>query len=116
VSSLTAGRFELRTSAGSLAIDELTGSGSVSASAGDINIRSLEIAEYMDISTSAGTIRAALAGDPSLDFTSRMSAGSLRTYFDVPAGRQVDTKIGDGPYKRLDVSASAGTIVITRAR
>lgn len=115
---LKAGNFKFSTSAGSLTIGELTGSGKINASAGEINLKKVAIADRLEIGASAGSIRVGLAGDPSLDFTAKTTAGSVTTYFGADSsgvGSSISRKIGDGPYKTLSVSTSAGSVEIVKA-
>jgi hypothetical protein len=116
--SLTADTYQFTTSAGALHIGALTGSGKVKASAGEIVLDKVDIAESLDISASAGSITVGLTGDPSLDFSARTTAGSFTTYFGENSfglGKSISQKVGDAPYKELSVSASAGSVDIVRA-
>lgn len=118
MASLQSGNYKLRTSAGKLKIADLKGSGEISSSAGAIELPRVEIADKLSIHSSAGSIKLGLAGDPSLDFTARSSAGSVKTYFGAEAsgaGGKVSRQVGDPPYKILEVSSSAGSIRIEKA-
>jgi hypothetical protein len=116
--ALNAGTYQLNTSAGALRIGALTGSGKVKTSAGEIVLDKVEIADTLDISASAGSITVGLLGDPSLDFSAKTSAGSVTTYFGANSsglGKTISQQVGNAPYKKLSVSASAGSVNIVRA-
>jgi lia operon protein LiaG len=116
--SLRADRYQLTTSAGGLHIGALTGSGKVKSSAGEIVLDTVDIADTLDISASAGSITVGLLGNPSLDFSAKTTAGSVATYFGANSsgvGKSVSQKVGEAPYKKLTVSTSAGSVDIVRA-
>ncbi|MDR2933382.1 MAG: DUF4097 domain-containing protein [Oscillospiraceae bacterium] len=119
LSQLECDDFDVSTSAGKLVIHALSGSGKASASAGEVRLESVEIADSLTVRSSAGSVKIGIAGDPGLDYRISASAGSIETYFaDVSGfarGKNASGKVGDGPYKNIDISSSAGSIKIDRA-
>lgn len=115
LTDLIADSYSISASAGSIRIKNLTGSGKVSSSAGKIRIDSVDITDKINLKSSAGSIEIALAGNPSLDYDISVSAGSISTYFDNSKEKNITGKYGNGDYKKLEASSSAGSITITEA-
>lgn len=111
-------KYTVKASSGTIDIDKkLTGSGNVNVTSGTIRLGGVEIADSLSVGASSGDIKIALAGSPSLSFTGHKSSGDLHTYFDALHDDRgnYSAKVGDGPYKELDVQVTSGTVRITSA-
>lgn len=111
-----ADQYAMKTSSGNLTIDEhLTGSGSVTVTSGTVKLAGVDITDSLDVKVSSGNLNIGLANDPSLQFTGKVSSGTVRSYFNSQKdGSHYTATVGTAPYKNLNVQVTSGTIRITQ--
>lgn len=109
--------YEIDLSSGNVSVGSLSGSGSARLTSGTLRLDNVRIDEYLHTKLSSGTMSLALADDPSLQFSGKVSSGTIRTYFDLyytgDQKKESFATVGEGPYKELTTQITSGTARIT---
>ena len=113
--TLEADDFDLYSSAGSINVSTLIGSGKVSSSAGKITLENVTINEKLKVTSSAGSVRIELAKNTDIEYNIKSSAGRVNTFFGNTDSKNMSGTYGNAPYKKLEISSSAGSVTITEA-
>jgi lia operon protein LiaG len=106
--------YKIRVTSGDVDIKSLSGSGEVEASSGNINISYKDIGEELNARATSGNIELNIPVDISFEFYGKCSSGDIDTSFDVgyrsKKKNEATAKIGNSPYKKINVTASSGNI------
>lgn len=110
--------YKIKTSSGNVDIKTLSGSGEVYASSGNIKIGYGEVGEELKANASSGNIKLNLPKDISFEFYGQCTSGNIDTDFDVnyknKKGNEATAKIGNEPYKKINVETRSGNIEINQ--
>ncbi|WRS28758.1 DUF4097 family beta strand repeat-containing protein [Oscillospiraceae bacterium MB08-C2-2] len=112
--------FSIDLSSGRVKMDGLTGGGRIQLSSGSVDIQRMNITGDVSVDAQSGRCILKLAGEPSLDFTGEASSGRIATYFPAHnssrhVGTDLSAQVGEGPYHRLKVDISSGSVSIEQA-
>lgn len=114
VENFTTKLYKIKTTSGNVDIKSMSGSGEVEASSGNIKINYKDIGEELKASAHSGNIKLNIPADMSFEFYGKCSSGDIDTSFDVgyknKNKNEATAKIGNGPYKKINVTASSGNI------
>lgn len=109
--------YDIGSSSGNIQINSVSGSGKVQATSGNIKVQYDDIKEYSSIETSSGNIHLNVPEGLSFEFNGRCSSGGIHSNFDMNKdsdGKTASAKVGNGPYKKIDVKVSSGNINIVK--
>ncbi|SHJ76978.1 lia operon protein LiaG [Clostridium cavendishii DSM 21758] len=108
--------YNLRTSSGDIVVGTLSGSGELEASSGSIKIDYKEMGDRLKAHTSSGDIKVNIPKGISFNFYAECSSGDISTDFDVSYSskkkNRATAKLGNGPYKEINLSANSGDIKV----
>lgn len=110
--------YKIKTSSGNIDIRTLSGSGAVDASSGNIKIGYKEVGDELRANASSGNVKLTLPKDISFEFYGQCTSGNIDTDFDVnyknKKGNEATAKIGNEPYKKINVETRSGNIEINQ--
>lgn len=116
--NLKAKSYGINSSSGDITIDSIIGSGEISASSGDIKVTYGDIYEYADVSAHSGDINLRVPQGLSFEFDGDCSSGDIDSNLDLnyknKDGNKATAKVGDGPYKKINVQTTSGDIDINQ--
>lgn len=114
LNSVNAKEYNIKDTSGNIRIGSLSGSGSVNDTSGNIKIDSDNVTDNTDIHIVSGNIRVGIVKGTGFKFNGRCVSGNVNTSFggdyDTKDDHSVSTKVGDGPYKSIDISSVSGNI------
>lgn len=114
--NLKVNSYNIRTSSGDIIINNLSGSGEVLVSSGDIKIAYKDINEYTKVTATSGDIKLTIPSNSSFEFHGQCTSGDINSNFQLnyenKRGNKANAKVGNGPYKKIDVNTSSGDIKI----
>lgn len=118
LNKITANLYNITTTTGDVNIDSLSGSGKVGTETGDIDLYCNSIIDYLKASATTGDVKLNVSKEISFDFYGKCSWGDIDSNFDFnyknKDGNEVKAKIGQEPFKKIDVSTTTGDIKILR--
>lgn len=117
IGSLAARSYKLRVASGNIRIADLSGSGEIKGTSGNIRIDSLSITGYADVKTTSGNIELVLPGDMSFEFEGYTASGNINTDFGImyeSDKKHASGKVGSEPFMKLSAEVTSGNINITR--
>lgn len=114
--NLKVNSYNIRTSSGDISINNLSGTGEVLVTSGDIKIAYKDINEYTKITTTSGDIKLTIPSSLSFEFNGQCTSGDINSNFQLnyenKRGTKVNAKIGNGSYKKIDATTTSGDIKI----
>lgn len=115
--SLISNNYKIEASSGNIKINTLSGSGELQTNSGNIKVKYKDITEYLNASAGSGNVDLIIPGNLSFEFNGNCSSGNINSNFDLnyknKRGNEATAKVGNGPYKKIDVKASSGNISIS---
>ena len=118
INSLNTEKYEFTATSGNIKAESLEGSGSVRVSSGNIKLNMKDVKDYLSAYTTSGNIHISIPKDLSFEFNGDCTSGDIDASFDLnyktKRGNKAAAKIGNGPYKKIDASASSGDINISQ--
>ncbi|KOA18675.1 hypothetical protein CLHOM_29590 [Clostridium homopropionicum DSM 5847] len=114
--NLKVNSYNIRTSSGDIDINNLWGTGEVLVTSGDIKIAYKDISEYTKVTTTSGDIKLTIPLNLSFEFHGQCTSGDINSNFQLnyenKRGTKANAKVGNGPYKKIDVTTTSGDIKI----
>lgn len=115
--TLTASTYKIRATSGNIKINSLTGSGKLDTSSGNIKVQYKDIEEYSEVTATSGNVKLTIQKGTSLEFKGKCSSGDINSNLDLnykdKNHHEATAKIGNGPYKKINVNTSSGDISIS---
>lgn len=116
INSLNTKAYTIQVTSGNIRVESLSGSGTVKATSGNVNIAYKDILEYSNLSVTSGNIKLTLPKDLSFEFEGSSSSGNINSDFPLTYRnndkKHVTAKVGSGPYKNINANVSSGNINI----
>lgn len=117
IEALTSPTYKIKATSGDIKINSLSGSGQVDTSSGDIKVEYKDIEEYSEVTATSGDVKITIQKGMSLEFKGKCSSGDINSNLDLnykdEDHHEATAKIGDGPYKKINVNTSSGDISIS---
>jgi lia operon protein LiaG len=110
--------YNVQTSSGDIDINELSGSGQIEASSGDITINYEDIGDYSNVNDRSGDIKLSTPKSLSYEFNGKCSSGEINCNFDLnyknKRGNEANGQVGTAPFKKITAETSSGDIRIDK--
>lgn len=114
---LKVNKYNIASHSGNVDINSISGSGKINTRSGNIRISYEDIDEYSNVETSSGNVKINLKSNLSFEFNGSCHSGGIHSNFDMNNDKDRKTasaKVGNGPYKKIDVKTSSGDINIAK--
>jgi len=115
--SLISNNYKIEASSGNIKINSLSGSGELQTTSGNIKAKYKDISEYSKATVGSGNVDLIIPKSLSFEFSGNCSSGNINSNFDLnyknKKGNEATAKVGNGPYKKIDVKASSGNISVS---
>ncbi|GAA0737401.1 DUF4097 family beta strand repeat-containing protein [Clostridium oceanicum] len=115
IGNLNTNIYNIELTSGDIMANLVKGSGNVKATSGDIKIQYKDINDYSNVKASSGDVNLKINKKINFDFSGKCGSGEINSDFPINYNNQEEKdegtgKIGDDPYKRIDVQTSSGDI------
>ncbi|MDF2880352.1 MAG: hypothetical protein K0R54_909 [Clostridiaceae bacterium] len=108
--------YKINVTSGNIKINSLSGSGDAATSSGDIVIGYQEILDHSNISSTSGNVNLTIPKEKNFEFKGKCSSGNIDSNFNLSysskSKNQAAARIGNGPYKTINVNTTSGNIHI----
>lgn len=114
---LKADEYDITSHSGNVDINSISGSGKINTKSGNIRISYEDIDEYSNVEASSGNIKINVPSNLSFEFNGSCHSGDIHSNFNMNKdddGKTASAKVGNGPYKKIDVKTSSGNLNIAK--
>lgn len=111
------GDYTIEASSGQIKVKSLlSGSGTIESTSGDIDVIYKGINDYSNIKCSSGTVHAHVDKNINFEFEGKCSSGDINSNFNLnytnKKRNEANGKVGDAPYKKINITTTSGDIDI----
>lgn len=117
IEKLKVNEYNIASHSGNVDINSISGSGKISARSGNIRISYEDIDEYSNVEASSGNVKLNVPSNLSFEFNGSCHSGNIHSNFNMNKdndGKTASAKVGNEPYKKINVKTSSGDISIAK--